>query len=204
MEIDRSLRDQIAQLIEEGFEGHPLHKQITEMTMSFSPNGRVAILAFLSYAQEDGVLDQAWRILQGAWESHFQHQHSSIRGDIDLNPSNEMRLRDMMREAGVRWPRPDRHPPEPVDTSTITRPEDPELVAKLEVKAEEYRGRLSDPESESDARHKLAVLAAVLNQGAVDTATLGLQLSQEPWFDSERFNQAIEVIAHYCLTPSRS
>ena len=101
------------------------------------------------------------------------------------------------------------------DTKTgpvITKPKDPELLAKLERKLAEYEKRV---EKAQDTRHpelayktdrryrdalfKSAVLREVLAKGEVKTYDLSLELAKqhEP-FDVDRFNNACAVIAAYC------
>jgi hypothetical protein len=94
----------------------------------------------------------------------------------------------------------------------ITRPQDPELLAKLERKLVEYQKRAQEaqgtrhPESAyltdyhyRDALFKSAVLREVLTKGEVKTYDLSLELAKqyEP-LDMDRFNNACAVIAVYC------
>lgn len=194
----------LSQLITEKFGNHPLRAAIQEMISSFSSNGKVFVLSFLLYAKEDGVFERAWQVLQQAWESHFQYEHPSIRGNVDLKASSRAVLSQMMRESGVRWPRPDQERSDDrseVNTQTITLPDNKDLVNKLRRKLVEYQSRMQKPGySKSDAQHKVAVLEAVLEKGRVEAEELRTQLRKESWFDETDSERAVYVISDYCTT----
>lgn len=92
--------------LEEHFGDHPAYQQIRKLITGYSPNGKLVMSSFLIYAKEDGVLDKAWEVLQRADERHFSFEHPSIRGDSDIKASSRTVFEEMLRDAGIQWPRP--------------------------------------------------------------------------------------------------
>ncbi len=101
------------------------------------------------------------------------------------------------------------------DTKTgpvITKPKDPELLAKLGRKLVEYEKRVEKAQGMRhpelaymidhhyrDALFKSTVLREVLTRGEVKTYDLSLELAKQyKSFDVDRFDNACAVIATYC------
>lgn len=93
--------------LEERFSKHPDYDSIRDLIAAYSPNGKLVMSSFLIYAQEDDVLDDAWEALKQAHQEHFQYEHPRIRGDLDIKASSRKVFEDMMRTAGIKWPRPE-------------------------------------------------------------------------------------------------
>jgi len=194
--------------LKEKFAGHPLLEQIKDRLKDFSYSGKVVIASYLVYAKEDGVFDKAWGVFEKANKGHYYNQHPSIRGDIDILGQNREKLTEMMREAGIKWPRPDhksvdQNGPELGEIPNIKKPEDGELLAKLKRKLEEYRSRFDNPKLVANARHKASVLEVLLEKGEVDTVSIKDRLSQEPWFNEDVYENAVWVINEYCSVGGR-
>lgn len=105
--------------------------------------------------------------------------------------------------------------PDAKTSPAITKPKDPELLAKLERKLVEYEKRVEKTQGTRhpelaymadrhyrDALFKSTVLREVLTSGEIKTYDLSLELAKryEP-FDEDRFNNACAVIAAYCGQP---
>ena len=97
--IDRAL---------DSFTNHPAHDQLKDMLGDYSPNGQMVMTSFLMFAREDGVLDTAIEVLERTHEAHWKFQHPELRGD-PITPANVAHLNAMISEAGIQWPRPQRH-----------------------------------------------------------------------------------------------
>ncbi|MBI2405672.1 hypothetical protein HYV21_01310 [Candidatus Microgenomates bacterium] len=190
-------------VLEQTFKEHPRLQQIREMVERFSPNGKIAILSYLMYAQEDGVFEKAWNLLQEAWNEHYQYQHPRIRGDADILATNRDMLMRITGEAGIQWPRSYKNAEDDIDYS-LPLQENRALRERLERKLDEYKGRLTNPRMESDARHKIAVLEKLLNTGNADAIELRSELQQYPWFNEESFDRAVAVIEDYRITGGKN
>ena len=95
-------------LLEKRFSEHPDYNAIRDLIAGYSPNGKIAILSYLTYAMEDKVLDQAWVALKQADKDDFSYDPPMVRGDLGFKASNWVVYMDMMRTAGVKWPRPEK------------------------------------------------------------------------------------------------
>lgn len=191
--------------LEEKFKNHPQYAQIQERVNQFSPNGRIVIASYLGYALEDGVFDKAWQILEKAWDDQYYFQHPQVRGDIDILGQNREQLMEIIREAGIKWPRPGQETPKFEDMEAITLGDDAELRGKLERKLAEYieRFKWTNSDHVRNARHKAMVLQTVLKRSAVTVTELKNLLSKESWFDQDDFETAVWVINEYCSTGGR-
>lgn len=90
----------------------------------------------------------------------------------------------------------------------IVRPEDPDLVARLEAKATEYETRMREqfdyvPPDNPDYFHehsKLTVLRRVLDEGMVESGPMMEELYAHPGFDHFLAEEAIRIVSDYCTT----
>ena len=95
---------------------------------------------------------------------------------------------------------------------TIKKPEDPELLLKLEEKLREYQNRLesvrplyeADPRDENnnnkyhDALYKFVILGTLLNEGLVDESKILHELSDlHKGVNTGAFDMALKVIKAY-------
>lgn len=200
------LSKQVLDSVEEKFNGHPKLEQVKEIISRFSPRGGIVIASYLLYSLEDNVFDEAWEILHRAWEEHYSSQHPGVRGDPDLIDSNKLKLLNMSREAGIRWPRLEEGDPSTEEVKVITLGKDPKLRGKLERKLAEYNTRLesSNPEHVKDAHLKIIVLSLVLEKGSVSVEEIKESVSKEfDSVDNERFDDAVWIINEYCTKGGR-
>lgn len=182
--------------LEKWFGDYPAYQEIRELISGYSPNGKLMMSSFLIYGKEDGVLDRAWETLKLAHHDHFEYEHPMVRDDLDLKASSRMRYERMIREAGIKWPRP------------IRLPENEERVAQLTRKANEYKERLKELDhserTKLHAQHSLAILEEVLSLKFADINTLREKLRNEVWFDEGLFERAVELIRDYCATGGKN
>lgn len=180
--------------LNERFKNDPRRTELEGYLRDFSPNGKVALLTFFMYAQEDGVSNQAWMAFRRSFEDHFCYEHPSIRGDIEIKASTRAEFDRMYRGAGIKWPRSVKI------EGSITESRRTQLAKKLE----EYFQRINDHQrserSRNDARIKHAVLETLLKTGKIDPSELRKVLAKESWFDEERFQNAVAVIEDYVQT----
>lgn len=94
--------------IDELFSAHPEYQQIRDMLADYSSNGMIVMESYLRYAFQDGVLDKAWELLKQTHKSHFEYDPPMFRGDLDFKDSTRWAFARMMRESGIKWPRPGR------------------------------------------------------------------------------------------------
>lgn len=199
----------VEKFIEKYFKENPQYNDIKKLLADFCPEGKIVMASFLKYAQEDGVFDKAWSVLEKYNTEHWQYDHPDIRGNLDLKESNRLVYEKMLKEAEIKWPRQDKiNDGEKIDTSHILLPENEELRLKLERKLKEYEARLQEPDASErkkiDSQNKIAVLKEVLKFKDVKTSELEKKLKKEPWFDQERFETAIFVIADYIQTGGKN
>lgn len=200
----------VEKFIEKYFKENPRYGDIKKLLADFCPEGKIVMASFLKYAQEDGVFDKAWSVLEKYNEEHWQYDHPDIRGNLDLKESNRIVYEKMLKETEIKWPRQDKKndTSEEVDTSHILLPENEELQLKLQRKLEEYKARLQEPDvserKKIDSQNKIAVLKEVLNFKDVKTSELEKKLKKEVWFDQERFETAVFVIADYIQTGGKN
>lgn len=94
--------------LEEWFQDHLAYHEIRELIAGYSPNGKLVMSSFLIYGKEDEVLDRAWEVLKQAHKDHFSYEHPSIRGNLDIKASSRRVFEGMLRDAGIKWPRPEK------------------------------------------------------------------------------------------------
>jgi len=200
----------VEKFIEKYFKENLQYGDIKKLLADFCPEGKIVMASFLKYAQEDGVFDKAWSVLEKYNKEHWQYDHPDIRGNLDLKESNRMVYEKMLKEAEIKWPRQDKKTDtsEEVDTSRILLPENKELQLKLQRKLKEYEARLQEPDASErkkiDSQNKIAVLKEVLKFKDVKTSELEKKFKKEAWFDQERFEAAIFVIADYIKTGGKN
>lgn len=102
-EVDRLIMADL----EEWFQNHPAYDEIKELIAGYSPNGKLVMLSYLIYGKEDDVLDRAWEVLKQSHKDHFSYEHPRIRGDLDIKASSRRVFEGMLRDAGIKWPRPE-------------------------------------------------------------------------------------------------
>lgn len=170
-------------------------QDIKDLIAGYSPNGQLVMLSFLIYGQEDGVFDQAWASLQEADRKHFGFEHPDIRGDLDFKASSRGVYINMLKDAGITWPRP------ASKDLVITLPE--EKRSRLTAKLAEYKERLTqDQEMRLNAMHKIYVLERLLSDGSIKPADLSAKIAKDLGsdFDPDLFDTAYRVIKDYCET----
>ena len=210
-EATKNTENSIDQFINEKFKSHPKVGEIQKMLSEFSPNGKVAIASFLGYALEDGVFEKAWQILDKANYDHFTYQPPMVRGDMDILGQNRVKIMEMIREAGITWPRLDKEPevdldgPMPGEIGVIILGQDPILREKLVRKVAEYKSRFNwpNPDNVISARHKALVLQTVLERSTVTLGELRSILSKENWFNEDAFETAVWIINEYVSTSGK-
>lgn len=114
----------------------------------------------------------------------------------------------MVREFGRGIPEGSR---EQENINTLIIPEDPEHVARLGAKLDEYIARDSKddtipPEQKMDTVCKRAILAALVNEGSVnyDSMRTGLQSNFGSGFDISAFDNAWRVVEDYVKTGGKN
>ena len=95
----------------------------------------------------------------------------------------------------------------------ITKPEDSELVEKLERKLQEYKNRLADPHyallapTDPHVVHlaiRIRILDEVLKEGEVNTWRLSRELINTAGYNSWNFEYAAKIIYLYTTGGTRS
>lgn len=196
----------VKSLLEEKFGHNPMLPEIRKIIDSLSPNGKIVVLSFLMYAQEDGVFEKAYGLLKEVCKEHYRYQHPYVAGDPDFHDNAKILMR-MTLEAGIAWPRPYAKEIVVVGES-ILLPTTPERVDQLQKKLEEYKSRVNDSarelNSQVDARHKAFVLERLLKEKKIVVSTLMEKIKRESWFNNEDLENALAVISDYCKTGGRN
>ena len=134
-----------------------------------------------------------------------------VRGNKDIIGQNRVKIMEMIREAGITWPRLDKEPevdldgPMPGEIGVIILGQDPILREKLVRKVAEYKSRFNwpNPDNVISARHKALVLQTVLERSTVTLGELRSILSKENWFNEDAFETAVWIINEYVSTSGK-
>lgn len=98
--------------MEEYFSKHPSYQEMRNLIAGYSADGKLVMSSYLIYALEDGVVDRAWEVLKKADYDHFSYEHPAMRGNLDIKASSRVMFTNMIKDAGIKWPRPQSTPKE--------------------------------------------------------------------------------------------